>query len=257
MKHAGTIAALILAGALGWPLIAHGQGGPVLAPLPKECEAAGTSMVGDSTLPNVATALKERKQINILAIGSTAASLRGPVSRGYYAIIEQFLESTFKGLDVVVVHRGVSGELASDAAERIKTEAALNSIDLVLWQLGTADAMAQVPVEDFQSTVAQQVDWLKEHKIDVILVGLRYARSMAKDPQYQAIRMAIQDVAKDKNVLRLGRYEAEEVLEKVRREQGGATVNETEVTDPGYACMAEYLARAIASGLFLKDPTAK
>ena len=65
------------------------------------------------------------------------------------------LESTFKGLDVEVVHRGVSGELAADAAERIKTEVALNDADLVLWQLGTADALAQVPVAAFYVTVTQ------------------------------------------------------------------------------------------------------
>jgi hypothetical protein len=42
------------------------------------------------------------------------------VSGGHYAIVEHFLETIFKGLDVQIVHRGVSGELAADAAERIK-----------------------------------------------------------------------------------------------------------------------------------------
>jgi hypothetical protein len=51
----------------------------------------------------------------------------------------------------------VSGELAADAAERIKTEVALADADLVLWQLGTADAMAQVPVADFHAVVSETV----------------------------------------------------------------------------------------------------
>ena len=77
-----------------------------------------------------------------MCIGATSASLRGPVSGGYFAVVERYLEAAFKGLDVQVVHRGVSGELAADAAERIKTEVALTNADLVLWQLGTADALA-------------------------------------------------------------------------------------------------------------------
>jgi acyl-CoA thioesterase I len=257
MRVTVAIAAVLAALALAWAGSARGQSGPALTPLPKACETPGASAITASPLPNIAIALKERKKINILAIGSTTASLRGPVSGGYYAIVEQFLEATFKGLDVEIVHRGVSGELASDAAERIRTEVALNNIDLVLWQLGTADALAQLPVEEFQTSVVQAVEWLKEHKVDVILVGLRYARSMARDKHYQAIRAAIQQVAKDHNILRIGRYEAEEVLQKIRSRQDGGPLSEAEITETGYACMAEHLARAIATGLFLKEPKSK
>jgi acyl-CoA thioesterase I len=257
MRCAQSIAAVLAAVAVAWASWAHGQGGPALAPVPKACEAPGANVIAASPLPNVAVALKERKKINILAIGSTSASLRGPVSGGYYAVVEHFLEATFKGLDVEVVHRGVSGELAADAGDRLKNEVALTNADLVLWQLGTADALAQVPVGEFYAAVTQTVVWLKEHKIDVILVGLRYAHSMVNDAHYQAIRSAIQQIAKEQNVLRIGRYEAEETLERIRREQGGVPMTEAETTETDYVCMAEYLARAIASGLFLREPANK
>jgi hypothetical protein len=58
-------------------------------------------------------------------------------------------------------------------------------------------------------------------------------------------------------VLRIGRYEAEETMEKARREQGGAPLSEEAVTEADYACMAEYLARAIAAGIFLRERTSK
>ena len=253
MRQIASIAAALAAIACGWTAAAWAQTGPVMAPVPKACEAPGAQVIADSPLPNIAIALKERKKINILAIGGTSASLRGPVSGGYFAVVERYLESAFKGLDVEVVHRGVSGELAADAAERIKNEVALTNADLVLWQLGTADALAQVPVADFREAVSQVVAWLKEHKIDVILVGLRYTRSMAKDPHYQAIRTSIRDIAREQNVLRVGRYEAEETLEKIRQQQG-VPMSEAEVTESSYVCMAEYLARAIAAGLFVKEP---
>jgi lysophospholipase L1-like esterase len=255
MKRQFAVAAVLAGMAAAVASSAYGQSVPGLAPVPKACETPGLTVIAASPLPNIATALKERKKINILAIGATSASLRGPVSGGYYAVVERFLESTFKGLDVEVVHRGVSGELASDAAERIKTEVALNDADLVLWQLGTADALAQVPVADFFVTVSHTIAWLKEHKIDVILVGLRYTRSMVKDLHYQAMRTAIQEIAKDHNVLRIGRYEAEETLERMRREQGDVPLSQAEVSEASYVCMAEYLARAIAAGLFVREPS--
>ena len=252
LKNASLLAAALIAAVLAWASAVRGQGAPVLSPVPKACETPGAQVIADSPLPNIVAALKERKKITILAIGSTSASLRGPVSGGHYAIVERFLETTFKGLDVQIVHRGVSGELAADAAERIKTEVALANADLVLWQMGTADAMAQVPVADFYAVVSETVAWLKQRKIDVILVGLRYARSMAKDLHYQAIRAAIQDIAKKQNVLRIGQYDAEETLEKLRHEQG-VLMSDTEVTESNYVCMAEYLARAIATGLFVRE----
>lgn len=227
---------------------------PTLASIPKECQAPGAAIVISAAIPNVSNALKDRKKIRILAIGATSIARRDSAPGGYYAIIEQFLERTFKGVDVEIFNRGVSGELARDAAERIKTEVALTEADLVLWQVGTPDALAQMPVDDFKATVTETVAWLKEHKVDVALIGMQYARSMAADPRYQAMRTAVQEVAKEQGVLRVGRYEAVETIQKIRLQQG-EPVSETELTEAGYVCMAEYLARAIATGLFARTRT--
>lgn len=105
---------------------------------------------------------------------------------------------------------------------------------------------------DFHAAVSETVKWLRDHNVDVILIGLRYARSMVRDAHYQAIRRAIADLAKEQGVLRIGRYEAEEVLEKLGREQHDA-LNEAALTESSYVCMAEYLARAIVAGLFVKE----
>jgi hypothetical protein len=231
------------------------NGSPWLTPVPKDCETPATAVAAPTPLPNVVAALKERKKINILVVGATSASMRGPVSGGHFALVERFLEDTFKGLDVSIVHRGVSGELASDAGDRIKTEVALEEPDLVLWQLGTADALARIPIENYEASLRDTIKWLREHSVDVILLGVRYARTMATDQHYQAIREATQKIAKDQNVLRIARYEAEEMLDRIRREQG-APMSEVEVTEAGYSCLAEYIARAIASGLFVKPAKA-
>ena len=79
-----------------------------------------------------------------------------------------------KGADVVIINRGVSGELAANAALRIKNEVAMTSPDLVIWQVGTDDALAFVPLDELAETVQSTIRWLKEHNVDVVLAGLQY-----------------------------------------------------------------------------------
>ena len=90
-----------------------------------------------------------------------------------------------------MINRGVSGELAANAATRMKNEVALDKPDLVLWQVGTNDALAYVPVAEFAATVKDQIDWLKAHKVDVVLVGLQFANGMLRDAHYKEIRDAL------------------------------------------------------------------
>jgi lysophospholipase L1-like esterase len=247
---AAVLAALVASSA-GTPAPAQE---PTLSSGPSDCQAPGATIVASAALPNISNALKDRKRIRILAIGATSIARRDSAPGGYHAIIAEFLERTFKGADVEIFNRGVSGELARDAAERIKNEVGLTEADLVLWQVGTPDAMAQVPVDEFKTAVTDAVTWLKERNTDVALIGMQYSRRMADDPYYQAMRVAVQEVAKEQAVLRIGRYDAVETIQKIRL-QRGEPATETELTEAGYVCMAEYLARAIAIGLFARMRT--
>lgn len=234
--------------------VAFAEAQPAVSPVPKQCEAPGELKSEQPVLRNVVKAMREKKRIVILAIGGTSASARGPVAGGNFAIVERLLERTFKSLDVQIVHRGVSGELATDAGQRIRNEVALTGADLVLWQVGTADAMSRVDVNTTREAVDETLRWLKERNIDVILVGMRYAKGLAKDAWYQQTRAAISAVAAKNGVLRISRYSAEESLNKAANEEssGPSIIEESEHT---YNCTAEYLARAIAAGLFLRTPS--
>jgi hypothetical protein len=219
-------------------------------PVAKEC---GDATVADHPLPNSAAALQQRKRLKILAIGSSPKAVLGPGRNGS-PLLERILERTIKGLDVEIVNRGFSGELADAAGERIRIEVALNEPDIVLWQVGTNDALAHVPVDSFEQSVTATVQWLKQHNVDVILVGLRYARSLAKDPHYQAIRSSLQQVATAEKVLRIGRYEAMEVLSRTMTSADQPVMEDFGQTEAAYNCMAQYIARTITVGLFARPP---
>lgn len=224
-------------------------------PISKECQIPGVEISGNFPLPAVQRAITERKVIKILTIGASSSPLQSRTADDHHFIIEELLEKTIKGVDVQIVDRGVSGELARDTSERLKSEVALNEPDLVLWQLGASDALAQIPPAEFEETVDQTLTWLKDHNVDVVLVGLQYLRLMRKDTQYQAIREAIQRVADRHKVLRVGRYEAMQVLEQMRGGAGRPSPNDFSMTEAGYSCLSEYVVRALTSGIFLRAPS--
>lgn len=217
---------------------------------PKICGEAGEAARNPGALPNMARALRDRKRIKVLAMGATPLNEREQAS-GHYALVEKVLESGYKGLDVEIVDRGVSGEIARDGAARMQTEVALTRPDLVFWQVGVADALALTPPEELKATLSQTVKWLKAHDVDVVLIGLRYVRSIARDPGFQRIRNAIAEVVRDEAILRIGHYAAVEAIDRLRRQQG-ETPSELDLTDTGSICLADFLSRALAVGLFAK-----
>ena len=170
------------------------------SPLSKACTPGTAATSDESPLPNVAAALKQqRKTLRILAFGAAPGRVNGHRG-GYTALIETMLEHALKGVDVIMINRGVSGELATSAAGRMKNEVALEAPDLVLWQVGTNDALANVPADEFALTVKDQIDWLKAHKVDVVLVGLQFARKMLRDAHYIDIRESLRRLATQENV---------------------------------------------------------
>jgi lysophospholipase L1-like esterase len=227
---------------------ASGEAPPAMpAPFSRDCQVPNNAVISESPLPNVTLALQKRKVIRILAIGASAITgRRGP----YVEQIEQILEQAVKGLDVVVINRGISGELAADAEQRIKTEVALTEPDLVLWQVGTNDALAYVPIDELRDTIVQTIRWLKVHKVDVVLVGLQFVHRGAQDDNYRTVREMIRSIGEQEKVVVVRRSEAMRLISQAKGSGGGLFPEEFARTEAGYACLAEYVARAIALGSF-------
>ncbi|HTK12618.1 MAG TPA: SGNH/GDSL hydrolase family protein [Xanthobacteraceae bacterium] len=226
---------------------------PPITPYTRECQTGDKEVQSTSPLPNVASALEAGKTLSILAIGSSPRP--GRYGHGNYREeIEKILARAIKGLNVVIVNRGISGELAADAAMRIRTEVALNEPDLVLWQVGANDALAYLPVNEVVSTVVDTVRWLRQHKVDVILVGLQAVKRMQRNEHYIAVRDALRKVAQDENVIMIRRDDAMQMINKAST--GGTDASnfpeEVERSQVNHACLAEYVARAITIGAFAK-----
>lgn len=251
LAAAGALA--LSAGALAQPAPAPSAAAEAAAPAPlsQSCQPGLPILAGESSLPNVAAALAKRKTLRILAIGAAPGRI-GPRGGTYTALVETMLERALKGIDVEIVNRGVSGELAAGAAFRMRNEVGLEEPDLVLWQVGTNDALAYVPTAEFAAAVKEQIEWLKAHRVDVVLVGLQFAPQMMRDAHYVEIRETLRKLAADANVPVVRFSEAMQIV-KGAEQNALPVADEFERNEAGYNCLAQYVARAIALGVFAKN----
>lgn len=222
---------------------------PELFKLSGSCSAPDAAVTSLAPLPHLAETLQQRLTIRVLAVGNW-------VNAGMFAQhrftdeLEEILERSVKGLDLVFTHRGVSGERAAVTAERIKQEIGLLDPDIVLWQVGSNDGLTRVPAAEFEATLSTTVEWLKEHKKDVVLVGLQYSAALSRNEHYRAIKDAITRVATKHNILLVRRYEAVQFIATASREQAKLANDEFMMTEFGYKCMAEHIARALVVNVF-------
>jgi len=222
--------------------------------LSPECRVPGSKLYTLASLRRVKRALRERRTIKVLAIGSSSTVGVGSSSPAatYPARLEDELEKLFPNVNVDVVNRGISGEIAADAADRLKETVAEVEPDLVVWQVGTNDALARVHPETFSASLDEMITWLQSHKIDVVLVDPQYTASLASDDAYGRIVQMIEDAARKNRVPLVHRFEATRYLSA--RKAGASLSREPfQLNDLGYRCMAEHVARAVTIGL-LPEP---
>jgi len=224
---------------------------PQSAALAMQCSVPQSEVAKPAPLTNTAARIETNKKMRVLAIGSSA-TWTGNRSGSYPSRLEKLLENVWKGVDVEVVNRGVSGEIASVSARRLINEAAILKPSLVLWQLGTNDAVARVPLVEFETTVRATARMLQKNKIDVVLVGLQYTSKFARDGHWFAIRNALDRIAAEENLLYVRRDKAMEFLAQTRAAADVSADDEFSLSDLGFPCMAEHIAQAMVANIFLR-----
>ena len=223
-------------------------------PMSAQCSVPTAEIAAPAPLNATIDRLETNQPLRILAIGSSSTWGVGATSRrkNYPSQLESMLERVLKTVPIEVVNRGVSGETAETTADRLRIEAALLKPDLVLWQVGTNDAVQRVSVENFERTVKNTVAMLRKKKIDVVLVGLQYTPKYARDDHYFAIRESLKRIAAENNVLYVRRYQAMEYIHKTKANLQMMADDDFHLNDLGYQCMAEHITQAMTANLFVR-----
>jgi lysophospholipase L1-like esterase len=226
---------------------------PILSP---ECRSK--RIVGEMfrrPLKALGRAVRANKNVKVLAIGSSSTVGVGASSPAatYVANLETTLEGSLKGMNFDVVGRGMSGEVAEGAADRLKREVEETKPDLVVWQVGTNDAIRHVSIDSFKACLKKALAWLAESRIDVVLIDPQYGAALTKDEYYERVVGAIAEVAREARVLLVDRFEAMRELQRDRGDTFYLSSDNLHLNDRGHRCMAEQLARAIVGGLLQAD----
>ena len=200
-------------------------------------------------------AVRSKASVRVLAIGSSSTVGVGASSPSatYVARLETSLEGSLKGMDFDVIGRGLSGEEAQGAADRMKREVEETKPDVVVWQVGTNDALRHVDIERFKNCIKTTLAWLAEHKIDVVLVNPQFGEKLISDARYEQMVQAVAEVAREAHVLLVDRFEAMRELQHERGDTFYLSPDNLHLNDRGYRCMAEQLARAMVGGLLQAD----
>lgn len=226
--------------------------------LSRECRVKSPAFEGRAPLRSVRRALREGRQLKVLAIGSSSTvgvGASSPVA-GYTVRLEHDLEGFLKGADVDLIPSGMSGEFAEGTAARIRAEVTANRPDLVVWQVGTNDAMARIGEARFTECLQTTLRWLAERHVDVVLINPQYVDRLAADGHYENYVRVIGDVGRQERVLVVDRYKTMADLAKRNGNNAYLAQDRFHLNDLGYRCMAEYAARAIVSGILQAEADA-
>jgi lysophospholipase L1-like esterase len=149
--------------------------GPARALEPNVCEIPAYLLFGESELKRVATAVKERRRLEIVVIGTASSILPGSGVTAYPARLEAALGARLPGVTVNVISQAKPRQTAAEMVQNIKKLLSELKPDLVLWQTGTIDAMRGVELDKFGAALDQGIEQIKAAGADVILMNMQYS----------------------------------------------------------------------------------
>jgi acyl-CoA thioesterase-1 len=217
-----------------------------------ECKVKSPAYEGRASLRAVRRAILEKRPVRVVAVGSSSPTGFGSSAptASYPVRLENGLEGVIEGLKVEMFTLGQAGDVEEAAAERFKAEVAEIRPDLVVWQVGTNDAVARIDAATFGEQLRDSLSWLASHKIDVVLIDPQYIERLSNDTLYTGIVNEVATIASEKRVLLVNRYDAMADMARQNPGSSASLANDRfHLNDLGYRCMAEYATKAIVSGI--------
>jgi acyl-CoA thioesterase-1 len=186
--------------------------------------------------------------LDILAIGSSSTEGIGATSpaNAYPAKLEEELEKR-TGVDFDVKNAGVGGELAVKTLERLKSALKSGWARLVIWQVGTNDAIVGVDEALFRATVKAGVAAARAAAIPLVLVDPQFTLRSPDTARYERFVKMVDDIGAADRVPVLSRYAMMKRWGAKSAAALGSLLSHDglHMSDLGYRCLAHALADAI------------
>lgn len=141
------------------------------------CDIPAYLVFGETPLKRVAAAVKERKRLDIIVMGTGSSALAGAdgAAKSYPARFKAALERRLPGVEIKVVPQAKSRQSAAEMVKAIDKLLLDGVPALVVWQTGTADAMRGIDADEFQQSLDRGIAMLNERGADVVLMNMQYS----------------------------------------------------------------------------------
>jgi hypothetical protein len=143
----------------------------------EECDVPESLIPAETDLAHVTSEIKDRHRLDISVVGSASSELPGPDGTrfAYPAQLEQSLKERLPGNEIkVTVHiltRQTTAEMVAGLAQILSADHPA----LVIWQVGTVDALRGVETEDFRTSLDQGFDAIAAANADAIIMNMQYS----------------------------------------------------------------------------------
>lgn len=233
-------------------IFAFALSGPAFAQSMTLCRAKPAMLDLGATLPVARKSIAERKQLRIIALGSSTTAGYG-VSNPAFAYPTQLrigLEKALPGVDIDVINRGIGGQDVEEMAARMRAEMEGNPASLVIWQTGTNAAIRHMPLDKFDKTLRAGLKLGKSLGADFVLMNLQYVPAVVAAPDKEGYEKIMASAAADYSAGLFRRYD-------IMREwyQDGmpyaqfVQLDGLHLNDFGQKCIGRLLTRSILDAL--------
>ena len=192
------------------------------------------------------------RTLEILAIGSSSTEGIGASSpaNAYPERLEDEL-SHGSGLAADVRNAGVGGELAVNTLRRLKAALKTRWAELVIWQVGTNDALVGVDEALFRATVESGIAAARAAGVPLLLVDPQFVAKPPDEARYERFVAIVDEIGARDHVPVLSRF----AMMKQRGAKGAQALLSRDglhMNDLGYRCLAHALAAAIEQAVGAK-----
>ncbi|MHB2167856.1 SGNH/GDSL hydrolase family protein [Alsobacter sp. R-9] len=226
------------------------------------CDPGKRVLVHASRLPAVAAALERGRPVSILAIGSSSTEGAGATDRdhSYPARLQALLARRWPRSPVTVINAGIGGETAPQTLERLARELESRHYDLVIWQVGTNDAVRGENEAAFRERLEHGIHLVRDARADLVLMDPQDFPTVRDRPTYERFVRIIGEAGEANGVPVFSRYALMRAWAERGEDQLAMTLapDRFHMNDTGYACVARVLSadlgdmarmgRAVAGG---------
>lgn len=215
-----------------------------------DCEVARQIFTAYGAAAAMDAKLGRHEPVRVLAIGSSSTEGIGASSpdHSYPAQLEDELSEDWKS-GVTVVNAGRGGETGVQTVERLEAALRVQSFDLVIWQVGTNDAIKGVTEEDFRAILERGIGAVKASGSSLILLDQQYFPTINDLGRYERFVGLVGTLAREQKVAVFSRYALmqdwnSQSPDELRSMLSGDGFH---MSDKGYDCLAGQVAEAIQS----------